>query len=72
MVQVARSVRAVSDEGGNVLGHAPQDGKDDVLYHFGSPEGVEAPVVHRRQAQPVVALQGNFPVRQQLASQVGD
>ena len=69
MVQVARGVRVVSDEGGNILGHPPQD---DVLHPFGRRKGVEAPVVYRRQAQPVLALQGEFPVRLQLESQVGD
>ena len=29
-------------------------------------------MVHRREAQPVLALQGKFPVRLQLESQVGD
>ena len=41
------------------------------LEHVGG-EGVEAPVVHRRQAQPMVALQGEFPVGLQLKAQVGD
>ena len=72
VVQVARGVRVVSDEGGNVLGQPPQDREDDVLHHFGWREGVEAPVVHRRQAQPVLARQGKFPVGLQLESQVGD
>ena len=35
-------------------------------------EGVEAPVVHRRQAQAVFAMQGELPVRLQLESQVGE
>ena len=29
-------------------------------------------MVHRRQAQPVFALQGELPIRLQLESQVGD
>ena len=42
------------------------------MHHFRRREGVEAPVVHRRQAQPVFALQGELPIRLQLESQVGD
>ena len=55
-----------------VLRHPPEDRQDDVLHHFRWREGVEAPVVHRRQAQPVLALQGELLVRLQLESQVGD
>ena len=42
------------------------------MYHFWWREGVEAPVVHRRQAKGVFALQGELPVRLQLESEVGD
>ena len=50
VVQVARSVRVVGDERGDVLCHPPEDRQDDVLHHFCWREGIEAPVVHRRQA----------------------
>ena len=50
----------------------PKDRQDDVMYHFRRRKGIQAPVVHRRQAQAVFALQGELPVRLQLASQVGD
>ena len=50
----------------------PEDHQNDVLHHSGRRERVEAPVVHRRQAQPVFALQGELPVRLQLEPQVGD
>ena len=50
----------------------PQNCQDDVLHHFRRREGVWAPVVHSRQAQPVFALQGELPIRLQLESQVGD
>ena len=66
MVQVARGVGVVGDEGGNLLCHSPQDCQDDILHHFRRREGVEAPVVHCGQAQPVLALQGELPVRPQL------
>ena len=72
VVQVARGVGVVGDERGNVLCHTPEDRQDDVLHHFLWREGVDAPVVHRRQAQPVLALQGELPVRLQLESQVED
>ena len=71
VVQVARGVRVVSDEGGDVKGHPPEDREDDILQHFGRRQGVEAPVVHRCEAQ-VLLLQGEFPVRLQLEFQVGD
>ena len=41
------------------------------MHHFERREGVESPVVHCRQAQPVLALQEEFLVRLQLESQVG-
>ena len=44
----------------------PKVRKDDVLHHFGRRKGVEAPVVHRREGQLVLALQGELPVRLQL------
>ena len=72
MVQVARSVGVVGDEGGDVLCHSPQNRQHDVLHHFWPREGVEAPVVHCRQAQPVFALQPGLAVRLQLEYQVGD
>ena len=72
VVQVARGVGVVDDEGGDVLRHSPQNRQDGVLHHFRRGEGVEAPVVHRRQAQPVFALRGELPIRLQLESQVGD
>ena len=72
MVQVARGVGVVGAEGGDVLCHSPQECQDAVLHHFRRREAVEAPVVHRRQAQPVFALQGEFIVQLQLESQVGD
>ena len=72
VVQVARGVGVVGDERGDVLCHPPEDRQDDVLHHFRWREGVEAPVVHRRQAQLVLALQGELPVRLQLEPQVGD
>ena len=34
VVQVARGVGVVGDEGGDVLRHPTQDRQDDVLYHF--------------------------------------
>ena len=40
----------VGDERGDLLRHPPKDRQDDVLHHFRWREGVEAPVVHRRQA----------------------
>ena len=67
-----RGVRGVSNEGGSILGHPPQDCENDVLHYLGRRESVEAPVVHRRQAQRVFALQQEFPVRLQLESQVGE
>ena len=72
VVQVARGVGVVGDERGDVLRHPTEDCQDDVLHHFLWREDVEAPVVQRRQAQPVLALQGELPVRLQLESQVGD
>ena len=72
VVQVARGVGVVGDEVGDVLCHPLEDRQDDVQHHFRWREGVEAPVVHRCQAQPVLALQGELPVRLQLESQVGD
>ena len=71
-VQVARGGGVVGNERRNVLCHPPEDRQDDVLHHFRWREGVEAPVVHRCQAQPVLALQGELPVRLQLGSQVGE
>ena len=62
VVQVVRGVRVVDNEGGDVLCHSPWDCQDDVLHHFRRREGVEIPVVHRRQAQPVFALQGALPI----------
>ena len=50
VVQVACSVGVVGDERGDVLRHPPEDRQDDVLHHFRWREGVEAPVVHHRQA----------------------
>ena len=50
VVQVGRGVGVVGDERGVVLCHPPEDRQDDVLHHFWWREGVEAPVVHRRQA----------------------
>ena len=44
VIQVPRAVRVVSDEGGNVLVHPSQHREDEVLYHLGRREGVEAPV----------------------------
>ena len=72
MVRVARGDGVICNEGGDVLCHPPQDRQNDVLHHFRSREGVEAQVVHRPQAQPVFALQGELPVRLPLESQVGD
>ena len=72
VVQVARSVGVVGDERGDVLCRPPEDRRDDVLHHLWWREGVEAPVVHHRQAWPVLALQGELPVRLQLESVVGD
>ena len=46
----------------------PKDREDDILHHFGRRESVGAPVVHHGQAQLVLALQGEFPVRLQLQS----
>ena len=50
VVQVACSVRVVGDERSDVLRHPPEDRQDDVLHHSRWREGVEAPVVHCRQA----------------------
>ena len=72
MVQVARGVGVGGDEGGDVLCHSSQDRQDDVVHHFWRREGVEVPMVHRRQAQPVFARQGESPFWLQLESQVGD
>ena len=43
----------------------PEDRQDDVLHHFWWREGVEAPVVHRRQAQggTEAQLQARDPLR---------
>ena len=71
VVQVVRGVRVVSGDGVTYWITPPRS-EDDILYHVGRREGVEAPVVHRGQAQAVFALQGKFPVRLQLESQVGD
>ena len=70
--QVACGVGVLGDERGDILRHFPEDCQDEILYHFRWREGFEAPVVHRRQAQAVFALQGELPVRLQLESQVGD
>ena len=59
-------------EGATYCVKPPEDRQDDVLHHFWWRESVEAAVVHRRQAQLVLALQGELPVRLQLESQVGD
>ena len=67
---MARDVGVVRDEGGFILRQPPQGRQNDVLHHFWR-RGVEAPVVHRRPAQPVFALQGEAPVWLQLESQVG-
>ena len=40
-----------------------RDRQDHVLYHLGGCKGVEAPVVHCCQVQPVLVLQGELPVR---------
>ena len=50
VVKVACGVGVIGDERGDVLCHPPEDRQDDVLHHFRWREGVEAPVVHRRQA----------------------
>ena len=50
VVQVACSIGVVGDERGDVLRRPTEDRQDDVLHHFRWREGVEAPVVHRRQA----------------------
>ena len=68
MVHMPRSVRVVSDEAGDVLGHPPRIARMTSCTTCGRREGVEAPVVHRRQAQPVLVPQGKFPVRLQLES----
>ena len=72
LIQVGRCVGVVGDERGDVLRHPAWDCQDEVMYHFRRREGVEAPVVYRRQAQAVFALPGELPVRLQLESQVGD
>ena len=72
VVQVARGVGVVGDERGDVLCYPPEDRQDDILHHFRWREGVEAPVMHPCQAQPVLALQGAPSVRLQPESQVGD
>ena len=68
-----------SEPGAPVLCREPPDGgwvSPPCVYHHGSEhvggEGVEAPVVHSRQAQPMFVLHAEFPVRLQLESQVGD
>ena len=50
VVQVACSVGVVGDERGDVLRRPAEDREDDVLHHFRWREGVNTPVVHRRQA----------------------
>ena len=72
VVQVARGVGVVGDEGGDILRNTPQDRQDDFLHTFRRREGVEAPVAQCRLAQPVSVLQGELPIRLQLGSQVGD
>ena len=50
VVQVARGVGVVGDEGGYVLCHPSENRQDDVLHHLRWREGVESPVLHRGQA----------------------
>ena len=72
MVQVARGVEVISDEGGDILCHSTKDRQDDILHHFWWRKAFEASVVHPGLEQLVFALQGELPVRLELESQVGD